>query len=237
MTYSKGPLQDLHVADLSHVVSTDIPIWPQDPAVQVKECASFGIEGYALNEWVLGEHVGTHINAPSAFLKSGPTIDRYEGDSLISPAVCIDVHDRVSHNANYLLTMADLKDWEYTFGSIEDGSVVLLNTGWSAYWDDPSRYIYVSRDGDMTFPGFSEEATKFLISDRSIRGVGIDSPGVDGGSNLDYSINKLVLSEKRIVLENLTNMSVLPPVGVSLSIGIIKLKGGHGSPASVMAYY
>ena len=128
---------------------------------------------------------------------------------MISPAVCIDVHDRVSHNANYLLTMADLKDWEYTFGSIEDGSVVLLNTGWSAYWDDPSRYIYVSRDGDMTFPGFSEEATKFLISDRSIRGVGIDSPGVDGGSNLDYSINKLVLSEKRIVLENLTNKSCI----------------------------
>ena len=95
----------------------------------------------------------------------------------------------------------------------------------------------MSTDGDMIFPGFSEEATKFLISDRSIRGVGIDSPGVDGGSNLDYSINKLVLSEKRIVLENLTNLSVLPPVGGSLSIGIIKLKGGHGSPASVMAYY
>ena len=146
---------------------------------------------------------------------------------MISPAVCIDVHDRVSHNANYLLTKADLQDWEYSFGSIEDGSVVLLNTGWSAYWDDPSRYIYVSRDGDMTFPGFSEEATKFLISDRSIRGVGIDSPGVDGGSNLDYSINKLVLSEKRIVLENLTNLSVLPPVGVSLSIGIITVSYTH----------
>ena len=76
-----------------------------------------------------------------------------------------------------------------------------------------------------------------MISHRSIRGVGIDSPGVDGGANLEYSINKLVLAENRIVLENLTNLSVLPPVGASLAIGIIKLFGGHGSPASVVAYY
>ena len=133
--------------------------------------------------------------------------------------------------------MEDLRDWENIFGPVVDGSLVLLNTGWSGYWIDPLRYMSMDIEGGMNFPGFSEEAANFLISERGIKGVGIDSPGVDAGSNLEYSINKLVLSENRIVLENLTNLSVLPAVGVSLSIGIIKLKGGHGSPASVMAYY
>ncbi len=237
MMYSKGPLHDVHVADLSHVISTDIPVWPQDPAVQVEQCASFLTEGYCLNKWVLGEHIGTHINAPSAFLENGDTIDRYRVNSLICSAVCIDVQLSVGQNANYLFTMEDLRDWENIFGPVVDGSLVLLNTGWSAYWNDPLRYMSMDIEGGMNFPGFSEEAANFLISERGIKGVGIDSPGVDAGSNLEYSINKLVLSENRIVLENLTNLSVLPAVGVSLSIGIIKLKGGHGSPASVMAYY
>ena len=237
MMYSKRHINDFHVADLSHIVSIDIPIWPEDPAVEVRGHASFETEGYSLNEWSLGEHAGTHMNAPSAFLKDGNTIDQYEADTLVCSAVCIDVQDSIVENVDYLLTMEDLSDWEYRFGEIEKGSVVLLNTGWSAYWGEPERYMNIGTDGIMAFPGFGEEVIKFLISHRSIRGVGIDSPGVDGGANLEYSINKLVLAENRVVLENLTNLSVLPPVGASLAIGIIKLFGGHGSPASVVAYY
>ena len=81
--YSKRHINDFHVVDLSHIVSIDIPIWPEDPAVEVRGHASFETEGYALNEWSLGEHAGTHMNAPSAFLKDGNTIDKYEADTLV----------------------------------------------------------------------------------------------------------------------------------------------------------
>ena len=50
--YSKRHINDFHVADLSHIVSIDIPIWPEDPAVEVRGHASFETEGFALNEWI-----------------------------------------------------------------------------------------------------------------------------------------------------------------------------------------
>jgi kynurenine formamidase len=48
-------------------------------------------------------------------------------------------------------------------------------------------------------------------------------------------LNRLALEQPRIVLENLTNLDQLPPTGAVMVIGILRLKGGSGSPASVLA--
>jgi kynurenine formamidase len=87
----------------------------------------------------------------------------------------------------------------------------------------------------MHFPGFGSEATRFLLLERQIAGVGIDTHGVDGGQDETFATNHLVLEQPRLVLENLTNLDQIPPVGTTLVIGILRLKGGSGSPAAVMA--
>jgi kynurenine formamidase len=45
------------------------------------------------------------------------------------------------------------------------------------------------------------------------------------------------LSIGKQVLENLTNLDQLPPKDITLMIGILRLRGGSGSPASVLALF
>ena len=89
----------------------------------------------------------------------------------------------------------------------------------------------------MHFPGFGSDATQFLITERQIAGVGIDTHGVDSGQDCNFTTNRLILAKPRIVLENLTNLDQLPPQGTTLIIGILRLRGGSGSPAAVMALF
>ena len=90
-------------------------------------------------------------------------------------------------------------------------------------------------ESGLRFPGFGFDATRFLLNERQIAGVGIDTHGVDSGQNETFSINRLVLEQPRIVLENLTNLEQLPPTGTTLIIGTLRLRGGSGVPAAVMA--
>ena len=66
-------------------------------------------------------------------------------------------------------------------------------------------------------------------------GIGIDTAGVDGGQDQTFAVNSWALSQPRTVLENLTNLDQLPPVGAVLVVGVLRLLGGSGSPASVLA--
>ncbi|HLO89411.1 MAG TPA: hypothetical protein VK203_30990 [Nostocaceae cyanobacterium] len=76
-----------------------------------------------------------------------------------------------------------------------------------------------------------------MIRERKIAGVRIDTNGVDSGQDTTFSINRLILEDSRIVLENLTNLDQLPPKNITLIIGVLRLRGGSGSPASVLALF
>jgi len=111
-----------------------------------------------------------------------------------------------------------------------------LCTGWSSRWSDPATFLGLDTDGGKHFPGFGGAATDFLLAERNIAGVGIDTHGVDGGQDTELVVNRRVLEEPRLVLENLTNLDRLPTREVTLVIGILRLRGGAGSPASVLAF-
>ncbi|MEP0858635.1 hypothetical protein [Trichocoleus sp. DQ-U1] len=66
--------------------------------------------------------------------------------------------------------------------------------------------------------------------------MGIDTHGVDPGQDETFSTNRLVLKKAGIVLENLTNLDRLSPTGTTLVIGILRLRGGSGTPVSVLAF-
>lgn len=223
------------VIHLSHLIDTGIPQWPGDPTVEFTTVAELQDDGYYLRRFSLGEHSATHINAPSSFYGSGIGIDEYSAQSLVVSAVVIDICKQAAMNADYLLTVADILAWEAEFGTISANNVVLLYTGWQAKWLDKNAFLNQDVTGDMHFPGFGSDAAEFLIAERQIAGVGIDTHGVDSGQDTNFTINRLVLAKPLIVLENLTNLDQLPPQGSTLIIGILRLRGGSGSPAGVMA--
>ncbi len=221
--------------DLSHRIHQGIPRWPGDPPVEFETVASREQEGYYLRRFSLGEHSGTHICAPSSYYSQGATIDDYPAESLIVPAVVIDTRRQVADNPDYALPWEDVLSWEDSHGPVPAGALMVMYTSWTDKWDDPAAYLGQDAGGGLHFPGFGVAAARFLLEERGIAGVGVDTPGVDPGQDEALKVSRLVLEQPRILLENLTNLHRLPATGATLVIGILRLKGGSGSPASVLA--
>lgn len=223
------------VIDLSHVITPNIPLWPGDPAVEFTPVADFETDGYYLRSFTIGEHSATHMNAPNSFHADGVGIDQYEPESLVRPAVVIDVREKVRHNDDYVIDKSDVLAWESRHGRIKPGTLVLFYTGWQARWHDPAAFMNEDAQG-LHFPGIGGETTRFLLDERGIAGVGIDTHGTDPGMDTSFATNTQVLARKGIILENLANLDKLPPKGTTLVIGILRLQEGSGSPVSVMAF-
>ena len=232
----KNLFQSHQVIDLSHPLHPNIPRWPGDPALEFTDVATMEVDGFYLRRISMGEHTGTHVNAPAGFRSGGEGIDEYPPSSLVAPAIVLDVRERADVNPDYVLGVDVLLDWEREHGKIPAGCLALLHTGWQEKWDDPPAYLGDGGDGVLHFPGFGVQALGMLLTQRGAVGIGIDTPGVDGGKDTAFTINRKTLDRKRIVIENLCNLDRLPPAGATLVIGTLRLVGGSGSPASVLAF-
>lgn len=223
------------IIDLTHKIDPDIPLWPGDPVVELETIADFSTSGYYLRRFSMGEHSGTHLNSPKSFYQDGMGIDDYSPESCILSAVVINIREKASQNPDAILTVNDIKDWEEQHDIIPANSMILLYTGWQEKWHNPIDFLNIDTEGKLHFPGFGSEATQFLIEQRHIMGVGIDTHGVDPGFDHSFNTNKMILKNNGFVLENLTQLDQLPATGITLMIGILKLTGGSGAPVSVLA--
>lgn len=224
------------IIELSHIIDSNMPHWPGDPPTGFQPHAAIATDGFYLRQLTIGEHSGTHMNAAKTFDETAAGIDDYCASQLVLPMVVIDLRDRAAADADYVLTIADLQTWELENGAIAPGSLVALWTGWQAKWPDPIAFFNQDDRGQLHFPGFGEAATRFLLAERAIAGVGTDTHGVDPGCEATFATNQLVLAAGGIVLENLTNLDRLLPQGTTIAIGRLPLRGGSGSPVSVLAF-
>ena len=224
------------VISLSHPIYPQIPHWPGDPLTKFSVIATWERDGYFLRKVEIGEHSATHLNAPRSFDPKGQGVAEISPEQLILQAVCLDVRDRCQGNPDYEISVADLKNWERNHQKIPPGCLVIANTGWHQKWSDPVEFLGNSEDeNQLHFPGFGEDTTKFLMGERQVAGVVIDTHGVDPGISETFGVNRRVLTENGVVLECLTNLESLPPVGFTVMIGALPLVGGSGSPVQVLA--
>jgi kynurenine formamidase len=180
----------------------------------------------------------THLDLPSSILKGKPTVAQIPARDLLAYAVVVDVAPRVARAADYRVTADDLRAWERRNGRIPKGSMVLLHTGWARRWSegDPARYLNLDPQGVPRVPGISEEGIAFLLTERDIRGVGLDAwvpeaaSGVPGGGDGPRAL----LSAGKWQLVNLTNLDRLPVKGAKLVIAPLRLDAGS-APARVIA--
>lgn len=181
------------------------------------------------------EHLGTHIDAPNHFELSQPSVDEIPFEQLVGPAIVIDVTDKVERNPDYGLSQSDILLWEKMNGQIPDGAIVLLNTGWSKRWNNFEDYKNKDNNGWMHFPGYSKEATGFLVEKRHIKGVGIDTLSGDCGNCSDFPVHHSINGAGKFILENVANLDKLPPKGATLIIAPIKIEGGSGGQCRIWA--
>lgn len=230
ITYSR-------VVSLSQPIYPGIPLWPGDPPVEVEVVATFAEYGYYLRRFSIGEHSATHMNASNSFIENGGQgIDAYAPDSLVFPAVVIDIRDKAAANPDYALTKDDVLAWEKQYGKIPAGSLVILFTGWQDKWNDPVAFFNEDAEGGLHFPGFDGETSRFLFEERGVIGMGIDTHGVDPGQDETFATNMQIAEHNGIALECLGGLDQLPPTGATLVVGALPLKEGSGSPVSVLAF-
>jgi kynurenine formamidase len=224
------------IVDLSHPVDPYIPLWPGDPPVEFQTVTTLRERGYFLRRFSMGEHTGTHLSTPSAFYADGAGPDEFPDDSLVATAAVIDVSRSAVADPDYGLLASDVLQWERRNGIIPADALVVLHTGWWRRWGDPRRFINLDSSGVMHTPGFGLEAARVLLHERRVAGLATDALGIDPGADPGLSISRLVLSQPRLALECLNNLDQLPATGATIVVGRLKLVGGSGSPAAVLAF-
>jgi kynurenine formamidase len=231
------------VVDLSHAYDANTIYWPTEPTgFQLKQEHKGPTKGgffYYSNSFCSPEHGGTHIDAPMHFADSRWTNSEIPLDRLIRPAVVLDISQKAATVADYELSPANIAAWEEINGRIPDGAIVLLRTGWSARWPDRKAYLGDDTPGsaqNLHFPSFGPEAAAWLISERHVSLVGVDTASVDVGASKDFLVHRALAAANVPGLENLTNLDQLPATGAIIIAMPMKIAQGSGAPARVIAF-
>jgi kynurenine formamidase len=223
------------VIEISHDLSAETPTFGGErDAFRYERLTEVDRDGYASGAVRLPEHFGTHVDSPGHFIKGAATIDRIDVRRFIAPAAVIDIRKQVQQNPDYRLTVADIQAWERR-GRIPNGAAVLLLTGWDARYGDWQRYRNPDSAGVLHFPGYSEEAIKYLTTERHLVALGIDTLSIDYGPSKDFAGHKLSHAAGLYHIENLTHLDRLPARGAAIFVGPLAITNGSGSPARVLA--
>ncbi|MCX6225141.1 MAG: cyclase family protein [Bacteroidia bacterium] len=196
---------------------------------------------YSSFKYSAEEHGGTHFDAPLHFAQGGRSIGQIPVEELTGHAVVVDVSTQSVQNRDYLVNTGDFIEWEKKYGVIPEKSIVLLHTGYGKYWSDHEKYTGTLKSGaegvaELHFPGLGAEAADWLVKERKIKAVGIDTPSIDFGQSKDFLTHRSLCGNNVTAYENIANLGQLPATGSYLVAAPMKIKGGSGSPLRLLAW-
>lgn len=242
----------LKIVDLTTPLGPDTPVidlppmFAPSPGLTVTEISRYDEHGpgWYWNVLNLGEHTGTHFDAPIHWItgKDLPNnaTDTIEPRKFIGPACVIDVTADVERDADFLLTVERVQQWEREYGLIPTGAWVLLRTGWSKYTERAT--FLGERDGGSPSshsPGFHGDCSTFLAKERAILGVGVETVGTDagqaGGFQPPFPNHTFMHGAGKFGITSLINLDQLPPTGAIVIAAPLKIVNGSGSPLRVIA--
>ena len=223
------------VYDLTHTFSPKLPVFPAFKPVQIRQRFTIAKDGFFANEVTFDEHTGTHLDAPVHFAAGGSTADRIVPDRLFAPLAVVSIDARAAKDPDTLVTVDDLLAWEMRYGRLPQGAFVAMRSGWDARIGDPARFLNKDTNGTMHAPGFSEQAARFLVRERNIVGVGVDTLSLDAAEAQKFLAHLMLLGAGKYGVELLANLGAVPPSGATIIVGGPKLQGASGGPARVFA--
>ncbi len=238
----------LIVVDLSQPLGPETqvidlpPMFAASPGCTISEISRYDERGpgWYWNTLHLGEHTGTHFDAPVHWVtgKDLPenTCDTIPPQRFIGPACVIDVTAESAADPDFLLMPAHVTAWEERHGRIPAGAWVLLRTGWSTRQGDA--FFNADAEGPHT-PGFHKSASELLARQRDILGVGVETVGTDAGQagrfDPPFPNHATMHGAGKFGLTSLCNLDKLPPTGAILIAAPLKIVDGSGSPVRVLA--
>jgi kynurenine formamidase len=231
------------LVDLTHPYDDTTVFWPTSDRFRLDKTADGMTPGgyyYASNDFFTAEHGGTHLDAPLHFAQGAQAVDQIPIERFFGTAVVVDVTDQAERDRDYQITVEDLLASERNQGMIPQDAIVLLRTGFSSRWPDPARYLGTAGRGadavrDLHFPGLHPDAARWLIANRAIRAIGIDTASIDYGQSTLFETHRALFAQNIPAFENLTALGRLPLRGVSVVALPMKIAGGSGAPLRAVA--
>ena len=218
--------------DLTHDLDEGIPTWNGSCGFK-KEVKMDYDQGVRVLSYKSHAGIGTHMDAPSHFIRGGKNISDIALEELIVPLCVLDMSKE--RNPDLLISPEDVLQFEKKFGAIPPKSLVLANTGWEKYWSNTVKYRNADAKGKMHFPGFMAKTAELLLQ-RKISGIGIDTLSPDGSTDKEgFPVHELILGAGKYILENLCNLGNLPPQGALALVMPMKVVGGAESAIRLVA--
>ncbi len=229
--------------DLTHDLSADAIFWPTaDPFEMTTVFEGVTEAGfyYSAYSFTTAEHGGTHIDAPVHFAEGKHAVNEISLNQLIGDAVVVDITAQVKGNRDYLVSVSDFHTWETEHGPIPADSIVLLRTGFGAHWPNAKEYLGTELRGKagaaaLSFPGLSSKAANWLVQQRHIKAIGIDTASIDYGKSRSFSAHVELMTHNIPAFENVANLEKLPPRGAYVVALPVKIRGGSGGPLRIIA--
>ena len=146
---------------------------------------------------------------------------------MVYPLVLVDKTEACNANADFMLTIEDLKAWEATYGEIPAGSFVAFRSDWHKR---PAEVFDNNDENNIPhYPGWDVEAIRWLVEERNIGAIGHESADTDPGfvttkeGAYPYPGEQYILMQDRIQIELMANLDQVPPVGSTIVCSFPKL--------------
>lgn len=231
------------IIDLTHAFDAQTVYWPT--AEEFKLEVVFKGESpngfhYEANNFSAAEHGGTHIDAPVHFFAGRHAADEIPLDRLMGEGALIDVSSKCAADPDYQVTSGDFAAWEKAHGRHLDDLIVLVRTGFGKYWPDRVKYMGTDERGaeavpKLHFPGLHPDAAKWLVENRKIKAIGLDTPSIDHGQSTRFQSHVTLCEHNIPAFENVANLDQLPDSDFIVIALPMKIKGGSGGPLRIVA--
>lgn len=243
-THSK-PFSKGKWIDLSYDFSSQTPYWPNNKTgfqldTQFNGMTKLGYY-YSSNSFCAPEHGGTHLDAPVHFARQHWSVDKIPIIQLTGDGVVINLTNKINDQPDYQISVADIEAWEKENGQIPDSSILLFCTGWGRFYPNVQKYFGTAEKGDsalpkLHFPSIHPDLATWLVKNRKVKAVGIDTPSIDYGQSKDFKTHQILLGNNIPGLENLANLESLPALGSYVIALPMKIKDGSGAPLRIVAW-
>jgi arylformamidase len=207
------------VVDLTQHLENGMAVSPGLADPSFTDIAVVERDGYAMSEYHLLNHMGTHVDAPAHQIAGGDTLDEIPLERLITDAVTLDVSGREPGPISR-------EELEPLLGPVREGDIVFLHSGNARNWGSDAYWT------GWTYP--DADASAALI-ERGISAIGFDGPSADPVDTTTFELHRIWLGAGRMIIENLTNLDRLPE-RARVVVAPMKVRGANGAPARIFAF-